>query len=181
MLIKTIFSGFGGQGVLMIGYVMAVSAMREGMDVTYLPAYGAEVRGGTANCTVSISDEEIASPVASSPDYVVAFNKPSLVKYEGHIKPGGTLLVNSDLVDLEPVRDDIEIFRIPAITMAKELGNEKSMNMIMLGAYSAKIKIISIDSLMNGLIEVVKAKNASRMEINRKGLEIGEQYVLKGA
>ena len=180
MLIKTIFSGFGGQGVLMIGYVMAVSAMRDGMNVTYLPAYGAEVRGGTANCTVSISDEEIASPVASSPDYVVVFNKPSLVKYEGQIKAGGTLFVNSDLVDMESGRDDIEIFKIPAITMAKELGDERSMNMIMLGAYIAKIKIISIDSLMNGLAEVVKAKNASRTEINRKGLEMGEQYVLKG-
>jgi len=181
MLIKSIFSGFGGQGVLMIGYVMALSAMREGMNVTYLPAYGAEVRGGTASCTVSISDEEIASPVASSPDYVVAFNRPSLVKYEGQIKTGGTLILNSDLVDMESGRDDIEIFKIPAITMAKELGNERSMNMIMLGAYIAKIKIISIDSLMNGLVEVVKAKNASRMEINRKGLEMGEQYVLKGA
>lgn len=180
MLIKSIFSGFGGQGVLMIGYVMAVSAMREGMNVTYLPAYGAEVRGGTANCTVSISDEEIASPVASSPDYVVAFNRPSLVKYEGQIKTGGILILNSDLVDMKSGRDDIEIFKIPAITMAKELGDERSMNMIMLGAYIAKIKIISIDSLMNGLAEVVKAKNASRTEINRKGLEMGEQYVLKG-
>jgi 2-oxoglutarate ferredoxin oxidoreductase subunit gamma len=180
MLIKSIFSGFGGQGVLMIGYVMAVSAMREGMNVTYLPAYGAEVRGGTANCTVSISDVEIASPVASSPDYVVAFNRPSLVKYEGQIKTGGILILNSDLVDMKSGRDDIEIFKIPAITMAKELGDERSMNMIMLGAYIAKIKIISIDSLMNGLAEVVKAKNASRTEINRKGLEMGEQYVLKG-
>ncbi|MEA3358122.1 MAG: 2-oxoacid:acceptor oxidoreductase family protein [Thermodesulfobacteriota bacterium] len=181
MLIKSIFSGFGGQGVLMIGYVMAVSAMRDGLNVTYLPAYGAEVRGGTANCTVSISDEEIASPVASSPDYVVAFNRPSLVKYEGQIKTGGTLILNSDLIDMESGRDDIGIFKIPAITMAKELGNERSMNMIMLGAYIAKIKIISIDSLMNGLVEVLKAKNASRMDINRKGLEMGEQYVLKGA
>ncbi len=92
MVIKTIFSGFGGQGVLMMGYILAVSAMRDGMHVTYLPSYGAEVRGGTANCTVSISDEDIASPVASSPNYVIAMNKPSLIRYEGQIKTKGNTL-----------------------------------------------------------------------------------------
>ena len=181
MLIKTIFSGFGGQGVLMIGYVLAVSAMREGRHVTYLPAYGAEVRGGTANCTVSISDEEIASPVASSPDYVIALNRPSLVKYEGQIKSKGTLFVNLDLVGIDTRRNDIDVFKIPASTMAKKMGNERAMNMIMLGAYTAKSEITTIDSLMDGLSEVVKAKNASQMEINRKGLEMGAKFVLKGA
>jgi len=88
---KTIFSGFGGQGVLMMGYVLAVAAMRDGKEVTYLPSYGAEVRGGTANCTVVVSDEEIFSPVASSPDYAVILNKPSLAKYENSVKKGGTI------------------------------------------------------------------------------------------
>jgi 2-oxoglutarate ferredoxin oxidoreductase subunit gamma len=180
MLIKTVFSGFGGQGVLMMGYILAVSAMRDGKHVTYLPAYGAEVRGGTANCTVSISDEDIASPVASSPDYVIAMNKPSLIKYEGQIKTKGTLFLNSDLVDIDPKREDISVFKIPANSMAKKLGSERAINMIMLGAVSAWTKIISVDSLINGLREVVKIKSAKQMSINKKGLEIGAEYVLKG-
>ncbi len=181
MLIKTVFSGFGGQGVLMMGYILAVSAMRDGMHVTYLPAYGAEVRGGTANCTVSISDEDIASPVASSPDYVIAMNKPSLIRYEGQIKPKGTLFLNSDLVDIDPKREDIMVFKIPANTMAKKLGSERVINMIMLGALSTRTKITSIDSLINGLTEVIKTKSAKQMGINERGLEMGAKYVLKGA
>jgi len=181
MLVKTVFSGFGGQGVLMMGYILALSAMRDGMQVTYLPAYGAEVRGGTANCTVSISDEEIASPVASFPDYVIALNKPSLIRYEGQLKSRGALLLNSDLIDIDPKRKDIEIFKIPANTIAKKLKSERTVNMIMLGALAAATNIISIDSLTNGLTEVIKTKSARQMETNRKGLELGSQYVLKGA
>jgi 2-oxoglutarate ferredoxin oxidoreductase subunit gamma len=181
MLVKTVFSGFGGQGVLMMGYILALSAMRDGMQVTYLPAYGAEVRGGTANCTVSISDEEIASPVASFPDYVVALNKPSLIRYEGQIKTKGTLLLNSDLIDIDPTRKDIEFFKVPANTLAKRLKSERTVNMIMLGALAAATNIISIDSLMSGLTEVIKTKSARQMETNRKGLELGSQYVLGGA
>lgn len=181
MLVKTVFSGFGGQGVLMMGYILALSAMRDGMQVTYLPAYGAEVRGGTANCTVSISDEEIASPVASFPDYVIALNKPSLIRYEGQLKSRGALLLNSDLIDIDPKRKDIEIFKIPANTIAKKLKSERTVNMIMLGALAAATNIISIDSLANGLTEVIKTKSARQMETNRKGLELGSQYVLKGA
>lgn len=180
MLIKTVFSGFGGQGVLMMGYILAVSAMRGGMHVTYLPSYGAEVRGGTANCTVSISDEDIASPVASSPDYVIAMNKPSLIRFEGQIKAKGTIFLNSDLIDIDPEREDIEVFKIPANTLAKKMGSERAMNMIMLGAFVSKTKITSIDSLMNGLAEVIKTKSKKQVEINRKGLEIGAKYVLKG-
>ncbi|UCG65476.1 MAG: 2-oxoacid:acceptor oxidoreductase family protein [Deltaproteobacteria bacterium] len=181
MLVKTVFSGFGGQGVLMMGYILALSAMRDGMQVTYLPAYGAEVRGGTANCTVSISDEEIASPVASFPDYVVALNKPSLIRYEGQLKTKGTLLLNSDLIDIDPTRKDIEVFKVPANTLAKRLKSERTVNMIMLGALAAATHIISIDSLMSGLTEIIKAKSARQMETNRKGLELGSQYVLGGA
>lgn len=164
----------------MMGYILAVSAMREGKHVTYLPSYGAEVRGGTANCTVSISDEEIASPVASFPDYVIAMNKPSLIRYEAQIKQKGTLLLNSDLVDVDPTRRDIEVFKIPANTLAKKLKSVRTINMIMLGALAAATEISSIDSLMNGLTEVVKAKATKQMELNRKGLEMGAAYILNG-
>lgn len=178
MLIKTIFSGFGGQGVLMMGYILAISAMRDGRHVTYLPSYGAEVRGGTANCTVSISDEDIASPVASSPDYVIAMNKPSVIRYEGQIKPHGTLFINSDLVDMDVERKDIDVLKVPANSLAKKLGSERAMNMIMMGAVAARTGITSVDSLMNGLTEVIKKKDARQMELNRKGLEMGLEYVL---
>src|SRR5512142_2200377 len=114
MLIKTVFSGFGGQGVRSMGLNLAQAAMMEGKYVTYLPAYGAEVRGGTANCTVSISDEEIASPVAYSPAFVVAMNQPSMVRFQNRIQSGGVMFLNSSLVQEAPNRGDIEVVNIPA-------------------------------------------------------------------
>lgn len=181
MLKKTIFAGFGGQGVLMMGYVFAVSAMRDGKNVTYLPSYGAEVRGGTANCTVAVSDEEIFSPVASSPDYAVIMNRPSLTKYEGTITKGGIIIQNSSLVDRDLTRDDVEAVKVPANDIAKKLGSDRTINMIMLGAFVTKTGLTTLDSIMNGLTEIVKGKKASLMKLNRKGLDKGAEYVLKGA
>ena len=125
MITKTIFAGFGGQGVLMMGYVFAVAAMRDGLHVTYLPSYGAEVRGGTANCTVVVSDEEIASPVASSPDFAVVMNNPSLIKYQGMMKSGSIMFLNSNLIDSSPTRDDIEVVGIPADLPVQGDGHEQ--------------------------------------------------------
>jgi len=181
MLKKTVFAGFGGQGVLMMGYVFAVSAMRDGKNVTYLPSYGAEVRGGTANCTVAVSDEEIFSPVASSPDYAVIMNRPSLTKYEGTITEGGIIIQNSSLVDRDLTRDDVEAVKVPANDIAKKLGSDRTINMIMLGAFVTKAGLTTLDSIMNGLTEIVKGKKASLMKLNRKGLDKGAEYVLKGA
>ncbi len=178
---KTVFSGFGGQGVLMMGYVFATAAMNDGKEITYLPAYGAEMRGGTANCTVAVSDEEIFSPVASSPDYAVIMNNPSMIKYEGMIKPGGTIFINSSLVSKEPSRDDIAVVKVPANDMAKKLKNERISNMIMLGAFVEKTKVTSLDSIMNALAENIKGKKASLLKLNRKGLDKGAEYVSEGA
>ena len=178
---KTVFAGFGGQGVLMMGYVTAYAAMKDGRNVTYLPSYGAEVRGGTANCTVVISDEEIFSPVASSPDYAVIMNRPSLAKYEATVKSGGVFILNSSLVDVNPSRQDVEVIRVPANEIAQELGSPRTINMIMVGAYVTKTGVTTLDSVMNGLTEIVKGKKASVMELNRKGLDRGAQYVTKGA
>lgn len=181
MITKTVFAGFGGQGVLMMGYILAVSAMRGGKNVTYLPSYGAEVRGGTANCTVVVADEEIFSPVASSPDYAVIMNKPSLLKYEGTMKQGGLLVLNSSLTGTELFRDDLEVIKIPANDISKELGSDRIINMIMLGAFVTKTNITTLDSIMDGLAEITKAKKASLMKLNRKALDRGSEYVLKGA
>ena len=174
---KTIFAGFGGQGVLMMGYAFAVAVMRDGKEVTYLPSYGAEMRGGTANCTVSVSDEEIFSPVASSPDYAVIMNNPSMIKYESTIREGGIILLNSNLVDKEPSRDDLVVVKVPASDIARKLGSGRTINMIMLGAFVAKTKVTSLDSILNGLTEIVKGKKASIMKLNRKALEKGAEYV----
>ena len=177
MLTKTAFAGSGGQGVLVMGYILSVSAMKEGKHVTYLPSYGAEVRGGTANCTVSISDEEIASPVASSPDFVVAMNKPSMLKYQSLIKRGGIMILNSSLIDSDPDRDDIGIVKIPAHDIALELGSERILNIIMLGAFVAKTGIITHDSILNGMAEVFKGKKVGLMDLNRQALMRGAECI----
>jgi 2-oxoglutarate ferredoxin oxidoreductase subunit gamma len=177
MIIKTAIAGSGGQGVLMMGYLLALTVMRDGKHVTYLPSYGAEVRGGTANCTVCVSDDEIASPVASSPDYAVVLNKPSMIKYQGVLKSGGLMIINSSLVDSVPDRDDIEVVLVPANKIALELKNERATNMIMLGAFVAKTKITTVESMINGLAEALKGKKAGFLDLNRKGIENGAQYV----
>ena len=172
MLIKTIFAGFGGQGVLSMGLNLAQAAMAEGRFVTYLPAYGAEVRGGTANCTVSISDEEIASPVASSPDFVVAMNQPSLVRFQNQIQSGGLLFVNSSIAEAQISRGDVELLQVPANGLAEELGSPKSANMVMIGAFCKKSNLVSLDTLMTGLQETFKSK-PHLVDVNEKALRAG--------
>ena len=172
MLIKTIFAGFGGQGVLSMGLNLAQSAMLEGKNVTYLPAYGAEVRGGTANCTVAISDEEIASPVASSPEFVVAMNQPSLIRFQHQIQSGGVFFVNSSLIDAEISRGDIDIVKVPANSIAEEMGSPKSANMVMMGAFTKKSNLVSLESVIEGLKNTLKNKQ-KLMAINKAALKAG--------
>ena len=172
MLVKTLISGFGGQGVISMGLSLAQAAMAEGKYVTYLPSYGAEVRGGTANCTVAVSDEEIASPIASSPDFVIAMNRPSLVKFQNQIKAGGVLFLNSSLIQANTSRDDIEVVRVAADAMAKELGSAKSANMVMLGAFIRVSGIVSLDGIIEGL--KIGLKNKSKLiAINEKAITAG--------
>ncbi len=172
MLIKTIFAGFGGQGVMSMGLNLTQAAMIEGKNVTYLPSYGAEVRGGTANCTVAISDEEIASPVASSPEFVVAMNQPSLIRFQNQIESGGVVFINSSLIEAEITRGDVEIIKVAANKLAEELGSAKSANMVMLGAFTKRSNLVSI----NTLIEVVKSTMESKSKLfalNKKALLTG--------
>jgi 2-oxoglutarate ferredoxin oxidoreductase subunit gamma len=172
MLIKTIFAGFGGQGVLSMGLNLAQAAMLEGRHVTYLPSYGAEVRGGTANCTVAISDEEIASPVASSPEFIVAMNQPSLIRFQNQIQSGGLFFVNSSLVEAEISRGDVDIINVPANRIAEELGNPRSANIVMLGAFTRKSNIVSLSSVIEGLKDAFKNKQ-KLIAINEKALMAG--------
>ncbi len=172
MLIKTIFAGFGGQGVLSMGLNLAQAAMLEGKEVTYLPAYGAEVRGGTANCTVAISDEEIASPVASSPEFIVALNQPSLVRFQNQIQSGGLFFINSSITEGVTSRGDIELVEVPASEMAEEMGNPKGVNTVMLGAFIKKSNLVSLDNLMKALEDSFK-KKPKLIDINKKALKAG--------
>lgn len=172
MLIKTIFAGFGGQGVLSMGRNLAQAAMLEGKNVTYLPSYGPEVRGGTANCTIVISDEEIASPVASSPEYVVAMNQPSLVKFQNQLESGGLLFVNSSFVEAGISRGDIDLVRVPANNIAEKLGSPQSVNMVMLGAFIQKTNLVSISNLIEVVNRAFMNKKKS-VTINRKALMAG--------
>src|SRR4030043_2014146 len=172
MLIKSIFAGFGGQGVLSIGLNLTQAAMLEGKNVTYLPSYGAEVRGGTANCTVVISDDEIASPVASSPEFVIAMNQPSVARFQNQIQSGGLFFINSSLVESEIARGDINVVGVSANSIAENLGSPKSANMVMLGAFARKSGLVSFPSAIEALKFILGTKQ-KLLAINEKALKSG--------
>ena len=176
MLIRTIFSGFGGQGVLSMGYTVANTAMLEGKYVTYLPSYGVEVRGGTANCTVVVSDEEIASPVASEPEFVLVMNQPSFLRFQSILQSGGLMCVNSSIVNTSNARGDIEIVAIPTSELAEKLGTIKVANMIMLGAFIKASNIVSFDFLMKHMAEILGVGKSKLTKINREALQMGFDY-----
>ena len=177
MLSQTIFSGFGGQGVLSMGYTVANAAMLEGKHVTYFPSYGVEVRGGTANCTVTISTDEIASPVASDPEFVVAMNQPSFVRFQSILESGGLICVNSSIVNTASARSDIEVLSVPTSELAEKIGTVKVANMVMLGAFIKASSIISFDFLLKHLQAVLGEGKASLQKINKQALELGYNYV----
>jgi len=172
MLIKTVFAGFGGQGVLMMGYTFAVAVMREDMEVTYLPSYGAEVRGGTANCTVALSDEEIASPIASSPEFIVVMNKPSLHAFQNKVQTGGAMFLNATIIDDVPNRGDIEVVSVQANRIAEELGDMRMANMVMLGAFVKKTRLVKLGTIIDGLGEIFDEKKKV-IDINTRALSLG--------
>jgi 2-oxoglutarate ferredoxin oxidoreductase subunit gamma len=173
MLVKTIFSGFGGQGVLMMGVSLAHSGMNAGYHVTYLPAYGAEMRGGTANCTIAIADEEIASPVASEPNYLVVMNSPSLFTFQNKVTSGGTIFLNSSIINDRPNRQDVKVVCVPCADLAQELGNIKVANTIMMGAFIKISGVVSPDIYLKSLESIMGSKKKSLAEINRKAFAAG--------
>lgn len=177
MTTKTIFSGFGGQGVLSMGFTLANAAMLEDRYVTYLPSYGVEVRGGTANCTIVVSDEEIASPVASEPEFVVAMNQPSFTRFQNILQSGGLLCANTSLVNITSARSDIEVLAIPTSELAEKLGTIKVANMIMLGALIRASSIISFDAMIKNLAELLGEGRSKLIKLNREALEMGFNYV----
>ncbi len=160
-----------------MGFTLANAAMLEGKYVTYLPSYGVEVRGGTANCTVVVSDEEIASPVASEPEFVVAMNQPSFTRFQNILQSGGLLCVNASLVNTTSARSDIEVLAIPTSELAEKLGTIKVANMIMLGALIKASSIISFDAMIKNLAELLGEGRSKLIKLNREALETGFNYV----
>ena len=178
MIIKTFFAGFGGQGVLSMGYTLAYAAMLDDKYVTYFPSYGAEVRGGTANCTVAVGDEEIASPIASEPEYLVAMNQPSMLKFENWVSPGGLIFINVSLVNQAPTRSDLEVVEVPANALANEVANERAANMIMFGALAGKTRIVRPDAVREAIARIFASKAKVR-DVNLKAFERGFHFTDK--
>ncbi|KPV64154.1 MAG: Ketoisovalerate oxidoreductase subunit VorA [Candidatus Bathyarchaeota archaeon BA1] len=171
-------SGFGGQGLMFIGKLLAYSAMKEGRNVTWIPSYGPEMRGGTANCTVVISDEEIGSPVILRPQALIIMNNPSLERFEPQLQSNGLLVLNSSVVTRPTTRKDIKIIAIPANEIAAKVGNERAANMVMLGAYIAYTKVVSEGSILAGLEELF-GKKIALLEENKHALEEGINFAHK--
>jgi len=160
-----------------MGYTLANAAMLQGKFVTYLPSYGAEVRGGTANCTVAIGDEEIASPVASEPDFVVSMNQPSFLKFQSILESGGLILVNSSMVNVAAARGDIEVVEVPTSELAEKLGNIKAANMVMLGAFIKASNLVSLPLMLKNLPEILGEGKAKLIKTNKEALETGYNYI----
>ncbi|MEJ5202136.1 MAG: 2-oxoacid:acceptor oxidoreductase family protein [Anaerolineales bacterium] len=179
MQTEIIISGFGGQGVLFAGQLLAYAAMEQSLQVTWIPSYGPEMRGGTANCTVIISDEEIGSPVVGSPKVVLALNLPSLDKYEPLVKAGGLLIVNASMVDRAPQRTDIQTVMIPASEIAESLGDKRMANMVMLGALLGNLPILPEEAIAKVLREHTTERMQKLLSANLEALRRGMNYLVE--
>ena len=166
-------AGFGGQGVLLAGKLLAYAGMLEGKHVTWFPSYGAEIRGGTANCTVIISSDEIGSPVVQSPIAMLIFNEASFKKFENRIKPGGQLFLNTSLVPDSSTRSDITRIELKANDIAGDLGDTRVANMVMLGAFIKKTNVVALESVLTALQQVLPARRYSMIPLNENALKRG--------
>lgn len=176
---KLIVAGFGGQGVLMIGKMVALSGIENDLEVSWLPAYGSEMRGGTASCSVNVSEKPIDSPMILKATAVIAMNLPSLRKFEGKLIAGGKLFINSSLVDEEPERTDIQVFKVPFNDLATEAGNERGMNMLVAGVYAAVTGSITLQNLYDAVEHTFTGNKEKFQEGNKKMCRLGFEYAQK--
>ncbi|OPJ54689.1 2-oxoacid:acceptor oxidoreductase family protein [Alkalithermobacter paradoxus] len=175
---KIICSGFGGQGIMSMGQLLAYAGMLEGKEVSWLPSYGPEMRGGTANCSVIVSDKPVGSPVVTNDcSTAVVMNLPSLLKFESAIVPGGKILINSSLIEDKAERTDITAYYVPANEIAQELGNIKVANMVMLGAYLELTKIVKVETVVEALRKVFGPSKEKLIPINEEALARGAAAV----
>ncbi|MGF7060524.1 2-oxoacid:acceptor oxidoreductase family protein [Brassicibacter mesophilus] len=174
---RVIVAGFGGQGVMSMGQLLTYSGMIENKNVSWLPSYGPEMRGGTANCNVIVSDGLIGSPIVTEATTAIAMNRPSLDKFEKDVVSGGKLLINSSLIDKKAARDDVEVYYVPCNDIALELGNTKVANMVMLGAYLELTKAVKVDSIIEAFKKVFGESKAHLIPVNQNALEKGAEAV----
>lgn len=174
---RIIIAGFGGQGVMAMGQLLTYSGMIEDKNVAWLPSYGPEMRGGTANCNVLISDEPIGAPVVTEATAAVVMNLPSLDKFEKDVVPGGKLFINSSLIDKKCSRDDIDVYYVPVNDLANELGNAKVANMVMLGAFLELTNAVKVDSILEAFKKVFGENKSHLLPINENALEKGASVV----
>lgn len=173
MLEEIIVAGFGGQGVMSMGQLIAYAGMLEGKGVSWLPSYGPEQRGGTANCAVVVSDEPVGSPLVTNPSTAIVLNNPSFDKFEPRVRPGGLLIINSSLVTRVSERSDIEIIELTATDIAADLGNARVANMILLGAFIELTKVVSSESIIESLKKVLSEEKHHLIEVNKQALNRG--------
>ena len=174
---RIICAGFGGQGVMLIGQVLAYAGMIEDKEVSWLPSYGPEMRGGTANCNVIISDEPVGAPTVTEADVAIVMNKPSLDKFENTVVPNGNLFINSSLIDKKCDRDDINVYYTPANHIATKLGTPQVANVVILGAYLERCGVVKQSSIIEGLKKVLGEKKAKFIPLNQKAIEKGGENV----
>jgi 2-oxoglutarate ferredoxin oxidoreductase subunit gamma len=174
---KIIIGGFGGQGILFLGKILAYAGMLDGKEVTWFPSYGAEVRGGTANCTVIVSDELIGSPVVKSPDILIVMNEASLAKFLPRLKPEGLFLYDSSLIKDPNLRQDVENVGVPATEISSRVGDTKSANMVMLGACIARAGIVSESSALEALEHSVPSRKKNSLNINKEAIIEGMKCI----
>ena len=171
--LNMVFAGFGGQGVLFAGKVVAYAGLIEGRELSWLPSYGPEMRGGTANCSICLSDEPIGSPLVTNPNVLVAMNRPSLDKFIGDVEPGGVVLLDSSLIDVKVEREDVSVHYVPASRLAEENGRKGLANIILVGKLFKEVGFCSAETLDNALQKCIPARKASMLDFNRKAIEIG--------
>ena len=172
---KIVIAGFGGQGVVLAGNVLAQTALLENKNVAAMVSYGAEVRGGTANCTIIISDDEIASPVVDNPTMAIILNQPSLDKFENKMVKNGLIFLNSSLIETEVKRIDLDVIKVPATAIANELGNVRVANLVLLGAFVKKTNILDLNNVIENLDKFLPKRKHDLLEINKKALQKGAE------
>ncbi|MEH7107674.1 2-oxoacid:acceptor oxidoreductase family protein [Bacillus sp. JJ1764] len=177
MLEEIIIAGFGGQGVMSMGQLIAYAGMLEGKGVSWLPSYGPEQRGGTANCAVVVSDEPVSSPLVTNPTTAIVLNNPSFDKFEPRVHAGGLLIINSSLVMRVTERTDINVIEIPATDLANDLGNSRVANMILLGAFIEQTKIVTTHSIIESLKKVLSEDKHHLIEVNKQALHKGSSFI----
>jgi len=170
-----LIAGFGGQGVISAGILLAYAGMLDDKYVTFFPSYGAEMRGGTANCSVVVSDDEVASPVVAHPETLIVMNEPSLTAFEPNVKAGGLMFVNSSLIEKKPTRSDIEIINVPVNNLAEEVNSPKSANMVMIGAFCQKTGAVKLESVFEAIPKVFPKANDALVQLNIAALKKGAE------